>query len=99
MTGPPFKAITNQRTGERAWKINGMRIGLQKPKSTSTTGKKNWQCMSFWSITDMRALEMQCQGRAQVNGAWQQWHKISATVYENRKRWPRAGYETRIVFA
>ena len=55
--------------------------------------------MSFWSITDMRALEMQCQGRAQVNGAWQQWHKISATVYENRKRWPRAGYETRIVFA
>lgn len=42
--------------------------------------------------------EMVYQGRAFRNGAWLEWHRICATVHENRKRWPRAGYEVRIEF-
>jgi len=37
-----------------------------------------------------------CQGRAFRAGKWLPWERISATVYENRKRWPRDGYEVRI---
>jgi hypothetical protein len=36
------------------------------------------------------------EGRAFVAGAWQAWHPISAEVYENRKKWPRDGYEVRV---
>jgi hypothetical protein len=36
-----------------------------------------------------------CQGRAFRYGKWLPWHTISAEVYENRKRWPRDGYEVR----
>ncbi len=42
---------------------------------------------------------MVCQGRAFREGQWLPWDTISATVYENRKLWPRAEYQIRIAKA
>jgi hypothetical protein len=42
------------------------------------------------------SYELQCQGRAYRDGRWLPWHVISATVYENRKKCPRDGYQVRI---
>lgn len=43
--------------------------------------------------------DLVCQGRAYRDGQWLPWHTISATVYENRMRWPRDGYQVRIAKA
>lgn len=40
---------------------------------------------------------MVCQGRAFREGKWLPWNTISATVYENRRDYPRNGYEVRII--
>lgn len=40
---------------------------------------------------------MVCQGRAHVDGQWLPWRTIAATVYENRMKWPRHGYQVRVV--
>ena len=45
----------------------------------------------------MAYTSLVCQGRAYRGGRWLPWHTISATVFENRKRHPRNGYEVRIV--
>ena len=44
-------------------------------------------------------LDMVPQGRAFREGKWLPWEKISATVYENRRLWPRDNYEVRIAKA
>jgi len=40
-------------------------------------------------------VELGFEARAFREGKWMPWHSISATVYENRKQWPREGYEIR----
>lgn len=42
------------------------------------------------------SIDFICQGRAKRGGKWLPWHVISATVYENRKRFPREDYQVRI---
>ena len=46
----------------------------------------------------VKQIEQQCQARTNVRGLVGEWHPISATVYENRMRAPRQGYEVRIEF-
>lgn len=48
-------------------------------------------------MTEKTSVDLVCQGRAYRDGKWLPWHTISATVYQNRLRWPRDGYQVRIV--
>lgn len=51
---------------------------------------------SPWTNTPA-ARHLVTQGSALHEGHWLPWHTISALVYENRIRWPRANYKVRIV--
>jgi len=59
-----------------------------------------FDCLGRKMTTDQAVgLDMVPQGRAFREGKWLPWTRISATVYENRKLWPRDNYEVRIAKA
>jgi len=41
------------------------------------------------------SAEQVYEGRAFRDGQWLPWHSISATVFENRRNFPRDGYQVR----
>ena len=72
-----------------------------------TPQDRNKVSIEHWPVLDClgRRVEHLChpptivdlvfEARAFRDGKWHPWHSISATVYENRKKHPRHGYEIR----
>lgn len=74
-----------------------------KPNENKTVQIQHWPVLDClgrrieYLCKPPTQIEFGFEARAFMDGKWHKWHSICATVYENRKKFPRNGYEIRRV--